>query len=58
MPKDNTLETVARLMAMRIKDMQRQDNIECKAHYDIQDYILWALEEVESNDGVVINIIK
>ena len=57
MPKDNTLEKVAELMAMRIRDMQKQDDLKGE-NYDIEDYILWALEEVESNDGVVINIIK
>lgn len=54
--KDNTLEIVSRYIAIRIKDMQRQDNLEGKKDIDIEDYVLWALEEVESNDGVVIKI--
>lgn len=57
MQDDNTLNKVAKLMADRIHEMRKMDKLE-KNTYSTEEYILFALEEVEANDGVVINIIN
>jgi len=42
----------ARIMAQRIEDMRETDRIDGKTKTPLSEYIFWAMEEIEANDGI------
>lgn len=53
----DTLKKVAYLISIRMENMQKQDKLDGKTNTTLKDYLLWSLEEVEANDGVVVRIV-
>lgn len=51
------LDRAAKMISERMDNMREQDALDGKTNASTFDYVLWAIEECESNDGLVVNII-
>ncbi len=55
---DEVLKKVVYLIGIRWTNMEEQDKLDGKTNATESDYLLWALEEVCANDGVIISLQK